>query len=126
MATGPIELSASDVVDNIRATHDALSVRRVFGDPYELDGVTVIPVARVLGGAGTGGGEGPTMAEGKGVGGGFGGGFGLTARPVGVYQVRDGDVRWTPAIDVNRLARGGQVLAGIVAVCLTLAFWRRR
>jgi len=34
-------------------------VKRVFGEPYEKNGVTVIPAARVQGGAGGGGGEGP-------------------------------------------------------------------
>ena len=38
------------VLDDIRGTRDALSVRRVFGDPYTADGVTIIPVARIAGG----------------------------------------------------------------------------
>jgi uncharacterized spore protein YtfJ len=38
---------------------DALTVKRVFGEPYEKDGVTIIPAARVQGGAGAGGGEDP-------------------------------------------------------------------
>jgi uncharacterized spore protein YtfJ len=29
----------------------------VFGEPYEKDGVTIIPAARIRGGAGGGGGE---------------------------------------------------------------------
>ena len=72
------------VFDQVHGSRDALSVRRVFGDPYELDGVTVIPVARVMGGAGGGGGtgEGP---DGKGTGSGSGTGFGLSARGIGVY-----------------------------------------
>ena len=36
---------------------DAMNARRVFGDPIDRDGVTVIPVMRLLGGAGAGGGE---------------------------------------------------------------------
>jgi uncharacterized spore protein YtfJ len=31
---------------------DAISVRKVFGDPVERDGVTVIPAARIAGGGG--------------------------------------------------------------------------
>jgi len=31
-----------------------LGVRRIYGDPYEKNGVTVIPAARVMGGAGGG------------------------------------------------------------------------
>ena len=110
------------VLENIRGTHDAISVRRVFGDAYEVDGVTVIPVAQVAGGAGGGGGEGESEGQ---TGGGFGTGFGIGARPVGVYEVRDGQVTWRPAVDTNRLAKGGQVLAGIFLVCLTLVLLRR-
>lgn len=111
------------VFENIRGIRDALSVRRVFGDPYEADGCMVIPVAKVVGGAGGGGGEGNKQGE---SGQGFGTGFGLQARPVGVYQVRGGDVVWKPAIDVTRLAKGGQVLAALIAVCITLIAVARR
>ena len=43
------------VEDVVQRTQDALTVRRVFGDPYEKDGITVIPTARLTGGAGGGG-----------------------------------------------------------------------
>jgi uncharacterized spore protein YtfJ len=113
---------ADPVMENIRGTYDALNVRRVFGDAYEIDGVTVIPVARVAGGAGGGGGQG---TNGDDTGRGFGTGFGVQARPVGVYEVRGSNVVWKPAVDVTRLARGGQILGGIVAVCATLVLLRR-
>ena len=123
MAATTTDDGADAVLENIRGTRDALSVRRVFGDPYEAGDARIIPVARVAGGAGGGSGEGTGEAEsGKG----FGSGFGLGAYPVGVYEVRDGAVEWKPAVDVNRLARGGQVLAGIIAVCLTLVLLSRR
>ena len=112
------------VLDDLRRTRDVLSVRRVFGDPYTVDGATIIPVARVAGGGGGGGGEGTGPDESGGHG--FGTGFGLGARPVGVYRISDGDVTWKPAIDVDRLARGTQVLAGIVTVCATLVVLRRQ
>jgi uncharacterized spore protein YtfJ len=114
----------STVLDNLRGTRDAMTVRGVYGEAYELDGVTVIPVARVSGGAGGGGGEGtgPDDAGGHG----FGTGFGFGAQPVGVYEVRGGHVEWKPAIDVSRLVKGCQVLGGIVAVCLTLVLLRRQ
>jgi uncharacterized spore protein YtfJ len=112
------------VADNLRGTREAMSVRSVFGEAYELEGVTVIPVARVLGGGGGGGGEG-IAADDQG-GNGFGTGFGINASPVGVYEVRDGNVEWKPAVDVARLAKGGQVLAGIVVVCVTLVLLKRR
>lgn len=111
------------VLDNLRGARDALSVRRVFGEPYDLDGVTIIPVARVSGGGGGGGGEGTGPDDETGSG--FGTGFGIGAQPVGVYQVHDGTVEWRPALDVTRLVRGGQILAGIISVCVTLAYLRR-
>ena len=118
-----LDQAETSVLDTVRATRDALSVRRVFGDPYVLEGVTVIPVARVAGGAGGGGGEGtgPDDTGGRG----FGSGFGLGAYPIGVYEVRKGQVEWKPTVDVARLARGAQVLAGIVAVCATLIALKR-
>jgi uncharacterized spore protein YtfJ len=90
---------------------DALTVRRVFGDPVQRDGVTVIPVASVAGGGGGGGGHDADGQEGE------GGGFGLRARPVGVYVLNDGGVRWQPAVDLERLAS----LAFAAVVVLALA-----
>jgi uncharacterized spore protein YtfJ len=116
---GPTEA----VFDNIRGVRDALNVRRVFGDAYEVNGCTVIPVATVAGGAGGGGGEGEKQGD---SGTGFGTGFGLQVRAVGVYQVRDGEVVWKPAVDATRLAKGGQALAGLLAICVTLILVARR
>lgn len=97
----------------VSEARDALTAKRVFGDPYEKDGVTIIPAAKVQGGAGGGGGEGPG-GEGKGE----GGGFGISARPAGAYVISSGEVRWEPAVDMNRLvAVGGAVaLAFIFAI----------
>ena len=99
-----------EVQDVITQARDALTVKRVFGEPYEKDGVTIIPAARIQGGAGAGGGEDP-QGQGKG----SGSGFGMTARPVGAFIIRQGELRWRPAVDVNRIVLGGQVVA-IVAL----------
>ena len=112
------------IMDNIRGIRDALSVRRVFGDPITVDGVTIVPVARIAGGAGGGGGEGTGPGDEGGRG--FGTGFGLGAHPVGVYEIRDGQLHWKPTIDVDRLARAGQVLAGIATVCVSVVLLRRQ
>jgi uncharacterized spore protein YtfJ len=48
-----------EVQDVIAQVRDALTVKRVFGEPYEKDGVTIIPAARVQGTAGGGGGQDP-------------------------------------------------------------------
>ena len=96
----------SDVRQTIERARDVMSVRRVFGEPYEKNGVTVIPAARVQGGAGGGGGDGPA-GEGTGI----GAGFGVNARPAGAFVIRGDEVDWRPAIDVNRVILGGQLIA---------------
>src|SRR5256885_13194487 len=91
-----------DVQSLVEQARDALSVERVFGTPYEKDGIAVVPVASVRGGGGGGGG--PTG----------GGGGGIQARPAGAFVIQSGTVRWQPAVDVDR------VLAFAVVALLTL------
>jgi uncharacterized spore protein YtfJ len=91
--------------DLAKRTQDAINVRRVFGDPYTSDGVTVIPVAAVGGGAGSGSGTNPDDGSG-----GEGGGFGGSGRPIGAYVIRDGEVSWRPAFDVNRAITGANLV----------------
>jgi uncharacterized spore protein YtfJ len=81
----------------ISTARDSLTVKRVYGDPYEKDGLTVIPAASVSGGAGGGAGHDEKGQEGE------GGGFGVSARPAGAYVIKDGEVSWRPALDVNRV-----------------------
>lgn len=102
-----------DVREVIAQARDAITVKRVFGEPYEKNDLTIIPAARVRGGAGGGGGEGPE-GEGKG----SGTGFGVSARPVGTYAIRGDDVTWRPAVDVNRIILGTQVVAIVALVTL--------
>jgi uncharacterized spore protein YtfJ len=107
-------MRAEEILDRVR---DTLTIRQVFGEPYERDGILVVPVARIAGGGGGGGGSGPV--EGRGSGGGGGGGGGFEARPVGVYVIgRDGEVAWRPAVDVTRLAIGGQMVAIVTLLVL--------
>jgi len=96
----------SDVMKAVEQAKDAMTVKRVFGDPLEKDGVTVIPAARVQGGAGGGGGEGP-----EGEGRGSGSGFGLNARPAGAFVIKGDEVDWRPAVDVNKVIVGVQLVA---------------
>ena len=106
----------------IDAAREALTVRRVFGEPYEAGGATVIPVARVVGGAGMGYGSGagrkPRSGESGPIGEGSGGGGGVGARavPAGVFVLRGGEVTWQPALNLNLAILGGQVLAEVIAV----------
>lgn len=86
---------------------DTMTVKKVYGEPYVHEGITIIPAAKIRGGVGGGAGEGPNE-QGKG----WGGGYGLTARPVGAYVIRDGTVTYVPAIDVNRIL----LVAGVIAI----------
>jgi uncharacterized spore protein YtfJ len=107
-----------DVQELLSKVTQDLSVKRVFGEPIEHDGVLVVPVARVRGGAGGGG----STAEGNQ---GSGGGGGIDARPAGVFVIKDGDVSWQPAIDVTRLAIGGQLVVIVLALVLRSVLRRR-
>jgi uncharacterized spore protein YtfJ len=102
---------AQNVEDVVKGHRDALTVRRVYGDPYEGDGVTVIPAAKVMGGGGGGSGESP-----DGQGQGTGSGFGMSAKPTGAYVIRGDKVTWRPAVDANRLI--ATVLAVVALVVL--------
>lgn len=108
-----------DLQQMVDGVGDALTVRRVFGDPLQENGVTIIPVAKVRGGAG--GGEGAREDEGQG----SGGGFGLTATPEGVFVVSGTRVDWKPAVDVNRIVAGAQTVA-VVALLMIILKMRAR
>jgi uncharacterized spore protein YtfJ len=103
-----------EVQDTIAKARDAITVKRVYSEPYERDGVTVIPAAAVGGGAGGGGGSNPDGSEGG------GSGFGLGARPVGAYVIKDGEVRWESATDWTRVILRAQVVAALLVVTLRL------
>lgn len=85
------------VTEVFSAARDAITVKRVYAEPYEKDGLTVIPAAIVGGGAGGGTGHDQKGQENQ------GGGFGMSGRPAGAYVIRDGQVDWRPAVDPNRI-----------------------
>ena len=108
--------SDEDVQELLRKVAQHLSVSRAFGTAYEKDGSLVIPVALVAGGGGGGEGtfgspttvsiddggfEGEDNATDAESSSGFGGGFGGLVMPVGVYVVKDEQVRWVPAVNAN-------------------------
>jgi len=111
-----------DVQTLLSQANDSITVKRVYGEPIERDGVLVIPAAMVAGGGGGGGGTGMGFGpdgEQQGEGSGTGGGWGVQARPVGAFVVRDGVVTWVPAIDWARIA----FIGGLVVIA---AFLTRR
>ena len=75
-----------------------LSVRKVFGPPYEHEGTLVIPAALSVGGGGGGYQPGDSSAE--------GGGFGGVVHPLGVYVVKSDRVRFVPTFDATILGMG--------------------
>ena len=113
--SGREEGTTVDVQQLLDGARDVLTVRRVFGEPYERDGLSLIPVARVKGGGGGGQGDGSA---------GSGGGFGVSARPAGVFVIAGSTVRWEPALDLNQIIVGAQVVA-VVALLAARAITRR-
>jgi uncharacterized spore protein YtfJ len=85
------------VTEILNTARETITVKRVYAEPYEKDGVTIIPAAAVNGGAGGGAGHGEKGDDSE------GGGFGMSGRPAGAYVIRDGQVSWRPAVDPNRV-----------------------
>ena len=102
------------VLDALHAARDSVTVTRIFGEPYEKDGLTIIPAALVTGGAGGGAGHDRTGQNGE------GGGFGVLGRPVGAYVIRGDKVTWRPAVDPNR------VIVSVAAALIVYFLSRRR
>jgi uncharacterized spore protein YtfJ len=98
------------VTEVLGTARDALTVKRVYAEPYEKDGLTIIAAAALTGGAGGGSGTDPKGQQGEGA------GFGANARPVGAYVIKNGHVTWRPAIDLNR----GITMAGMIAIVYLL------
>ncbi|WP_338758141.1 spore germination protein GerW family protein [Nocardia vulneris] len=96
-------MKATDV---LAAATDSMKAGRVFAEPVERNGTTVITAAALSGGSGAGEGSDSEGQQGS------GGGFGLGAKPVGAFVIKDGQVAWQPAIDINRLI----FAVGVVAV----------
>lgn len=104
-----------DVDTMLTGVRDAMKAQVVYGDPIERNGTLVVPAAKIRGGAGGGS---DTAQNG-------GGGFGLSAKPAGAWIIRGDEVTWQPALDLNRVILGGQIVA-IVAFLVLRAILRRR
>ena len=99
------------VTDVVNSAKDAITVKRVYADPYERDGLTVIPAAVVTGGGGGGTGHDEKGQEGE------GGGFGVSGRPAGAYVIKGDHVSWRPAVDPNRII----TVVGLVVIAYLLS-----
>ena len=93
-----------NVQEILARAQDTVTVKRVYGEPIEKDGLTIIPAASVAGGGGGGSGTAEAGQEGGGV------GFGVRARPVGAFIIKDGEVTWKAATDDTRIALRGMMV----------------
>jgi len=91
-------MNMPEVLDEVRASIEA---KRVYADPVQVDGVTVVPAATVRGGGG-GGNDGEGQS---------GGGFGIVGSPTGAWVVKEGQVDWKPAIDATKVLVLGELTA---------------
>lgn len=107
--------------DLMSETKDLVNVRKVYGEPYQHNGVTLIPAAAVRGGMGGGEGEGTENSPA-----GRGGGMGISARPVGAYRIKGDDVAWVPAVDLSRVIFTGQMVVIVALLTLRSILKRRR
>jgi uncharacterized spore protein YtfJ len=130
-----------DLKDLLAKASEHLSVSRAFGAAYEKDGSLIIPVAFVAGGGGGGGTDDPPAHRHLDLDdedelddddldekefdpidggrnqtplGGSGGGFGGVVMPVGVYVVKDDQVRWVPALNMTFIAIAALGLARVL------------
>lgn len=94
-----------ELQEMLQQARDAVTVKKVFGEPYQQNGITIIPAAKITGGAGGGGGTGSEER-------GFGGGYGVMSSPVGTYVIRGDRVTWIPAVDVNR----AMLIAAVITI----------
>jgi hypothetical protein len=106
------------IADAIRDVIQTAAVGTVFGTPVREDGVTVIPTAvfKAFGG-------GESIAEAAA--GRPASGVRVTTRPAGAFVIASGRATWRPAVDVNRIILGGQVVA-VVALLTVRAIVRAR
>lgn len=120
------EAATSDatVLETISKVIDDATAGRVFGTPISQDGLIVLPVAQVSGGGGGGSGRGPTDDGHQATG--SGGGLGLTAKPLGVFVIKDGKVDWRPAVNVGRAILGCQVVAVVALLTIRALIKARR
>lgn len=80
------------LAENVRSA----GVKSAYGDPVDIEGVTLIPVALVQYGFGGGGGD--DRSGGSGSGSGSGGGGGGMSLPIGAYVASGGTVRFEPNV----------------------------
>ena len=112
-----------EMLNRIGQVHERASVRTVFGEPFQVNGRTIIPVAKVQYGFGFGVGRKNDKEE-AGAGEGGGGGAGVSVRPVAVLEISSHETKVRPVVDVTRLAMAGMLLAAWNVLWITYTIRR--
>lgn len=113
-------MNAAEMLEKIGdSLGSTATVKSVFGEPIQLEGKTVVPVAKVAYGFGAGGGHGKRNGDGEQPEGGGGGG-GVRAFPAGALEITQNRTRFVPYTNVAWIA--GAFLAGAALA----GFLRRR
>lgn len=96
-----------------------MSAKAVFGEPIQQGNVTLIPVASVTYGFGSGQGWGRGAKEGEKAttegpqeGAGVGAGGGGLARPLGYIKIDESGAKFEPTMNMTNVSVGGMLLAG--------------
>jgi uncharacterized spore protein YtfJ len=114
-----------EMLNRIGQVHDRASVKTVFGEPFQVNGRTIIPIAKVQYGFGFGVGrskEKEKDEEESGEGG--GGGAGVSIRPIAVLEITGQETKVKPVMDVTRLALAGMLLAAWNVLWITYTIRR--
>jgi uncharacterized spore protein YtfJ len=101
--------TVAELIKRVTQMQESASARTVFGEPVQLNGRTIIPIAKVSYGFGLGMGAGGDKEHGA-TGEGGGGGGGASIRPVAVLEVSGESTKLKPVVDVTRLALAGMLL----------------
>jgi uncharacterized spore protein YtfJ len=109
----PISISQLDEV--FKSIVDHAGARLVYGEPITLEGKTVLPVAKIRYGFGSGSGRNGDDRRGG------GGGGGLIARPLGVIEITASQTRFIPIAPGRMLAA-----AALIGLLLGRLTARRR
>ncbi len=117
----------SETLESVKSdVLDRLSAKTSYGEPVVRDGVTVIPVARVMLGYGAGGGVGESRHGENGEDApsavGSGGAGGGVVQPVGFIEVTQAGARWQPL----EPPASEMVLRGLAIAAVLMPFGGRR
>ncbi|HPF09436.1 MAG TPA: GerW family sporulation protein [Candidatus Cloacimonadota bacterium] len=122
-----------------QALHNGAGVEFAFGSPSTIGDTSIIPVARVSFAFGAGGGSNPVKSRKKpevpeedkeqdnpqnNVGG--GGGGSIKTEPVGIYTIRNDQVRFHPVVSVKEILAAFGIISILVLKVIKLRPFKRR